>query len=70
MKKLLRLKTFALLAMFGFLLFTVTSCIVFPKTGKSRKGNNGKHKGWHKGKGNKHSQNSAIPWVYIENSKE
>lgn len=66
MKSLLRLRTFALLAMFIFLVFTVTSCMVMAKPGK---GNNGKHKGWKKGKGNKHGQNNATPWEPVENSK-
>lgn len=69
MKKLLKLRTFALLAMFMFLVFTVTSCMVIAKPGRSGKGNNGKHKGWHKGKGNPHSQINATPWEPVENTK-
>ncbi|OFX83955.1 MAG: hypothetical protein A2W99_03630 [Bacteroidetes bacterium GWF2_33_16] len=68
MKNLLKLRTFALLAMFMFLVFTVTSCMVVP-IGKPGKGNKGNHKGWHKGKGNKHSQISTTPFETNKNSK-
>jgi hypothetical protein len=66
MKNLLKLRTFALLAMFMFLVFTVTSCMVLPKP---RRVNKGKHKGWNKGKGNKHSQSIANPWDSTEYTK-
>ncbi|OFX23067.1 MAG: hypothetical protein A2041_06040 [Bacteroidetes bacterium GWA2_31_9b] len=68
MKNLLKLRTFALLAMFMFLVFTVTSCMVVPM-GKPGKGNNGNHKGWHKGKGNKHSQINTTTFKTNKNSK-
>jgi len=73
MKKILKLRTFVLLAALMFLVFTVTSCMIVP-LGKPGKGNNGKHKGHHKSKGNKvkgkhSSQNTATPWEPIETSK-
>ncbi|MBI9068901.1 MAG: hypothetical protein JEZ09_16515 [Salinivirgaceae bacterium] len=69
MKKILRLKIVALLAMFMFIVFTTTSCVAVLKSGNPGNGNNGKHKGWHKGKGNPHKQSSATPWESIENSE-
>ncbi len=71
-KNLLKLRTFALLAIFMFFVFTVTSCMVLPKPGrqgKPGKVNKGKHKGWRKGKGNKHTQSIATPWESIEYTK-
>jgi hypothetical protein len=70
MKIILKLKTIALLFTFLFLVFTVTSCMVIPKSGRPGKGNNGKHKGWRKGKGNPHSQISATPWASQDYLKE
>ena len=70
MKRLLKLKTFALLAMFMFLVFTVTSCMVLPKSGRPGKGNRGKHKGWRAEIENPQTQNSATPWEPVEYAKE
>ncbi len=70
MKKLLKLRTFALLAMFMFLLFTVTSCMIVPKSGRPGKGNRGKHKGWRSDKGNLQTQSIATPWESFENTSE
>ncbi|HAF27878.1 MAG TPA: hypothetical protein DCG75_02420 [Bacteroidales bacterium] len=72
MKNLLKLRTIALLAMFLFLVFTVTSCMVLPAPGSGkpgRHGNKGKHKGFRKGKGNPHGQRNATPWESVENVK-
>lgn len=70
MKKLLKLRTIALLAIFLFIVFTVTSCMVIPKPGRPGKGNRGKHKGRRADIGNPPVQNNATPWEFVENSKE
>ncbi len=70
MKKLLKLRTFALLAMFMFLVFTVTSCMVLPKPGKRGKGNRGKHMGRRASIETPRTQSCATPWESVEYAKE
>jgi len=69
MKRLLKLKTFALLAMFLFLVFTVSSCMVLPRPGKPGKGNRGKHKGRRADIKIPQTQSCATPWELAENVK-